>query len=452
MSGMYEPLFRHVLFPLYESVLRWRKTLRYLDEYEHNQWLGEEEIRALQWQKLQRLLRHCWEQVPYYRQQWQNLGIAAPEDIRNRDDFARLPLLTKHDIRENFDALQAGSQAGQMLYKTTGGSTGVPLRFGYTRESYERRTAVMWRGYGWAGAHPGTRTAYLWGGAVGNPSRTALLKDRAYHAAFNRRMLDSFSMSEANLAKYADAIAAFRPEVVVSYVTPIVQLATWMNGNGRRIHGVRSVVGAAETLHDFHRPVIESAFPGARAFNTYGCREFMLIASECECHDGLHVNADHLYLETLPDPLCETDPQELVLTDLSNYGMPFLRYVNGDLAIPGNGERCNCGRSLPKLRHVVGRKLDMIRSVDGRLLPGEFFPHMLKDVPSVLRFQVVQTQLDELLVKVVPDDTFSDEQERYIREQIARLLGDTVHIDLRRVEEIPLTATGKHRVTISELH
>jgi phenylacetate-CoA ligase len=93
----------------------------------------------------------------------------------------------------------------------------------------------------------------------------------------------------------------------------------------------------------------------------------------------------------------------------------------------------------------------MIRSVDGHLLPGEFFPHMVKDVPGLLRFQVIQTRLDELLVKVVPDDAFTDEQERYIRQQIARSLGDTVRVDLQRVDEIPLTATGKHRVTISEL-
>ena len=108
--SLYAPLFRRVLFPLYESGLRGRKTLRYLDEYERNQSQDEEALRALQWQKLQRLLRHCWEQVPFYRRTWGELGIRSPEDIRGLDDYARLPLLDKPTIRANFEALVAANQ------------------------------------------------------------------------------------------------------------------------------------------------------------------------------------------------------------------------------------------------------------------------------------------------------------------------------------------------------
>src|SRR3546814_13842249 len=96
--------------------------------------------------------------------------------------------------------------------------------FGYTRESYERRTAVMWRGYGWTGATLGRRALYLWGGAVGEQSRATDLKERLYHAAFHRRILNSFLMREDNMAAYADAIAAYRPEVVVAYVDPVFQI------------------------------------------------------------------------------------------------------------------------------------------------------------------------------------------------------------------------------------
>ena len=449
MSSYYETLFRRALFPLYETGLRRRGTIGYLEEYDRNQWLDREVIDALQWGKLQALLWHCWERVPYYRFQWQALGIGSIEDIRSHADYARLPVLTKQDIAANFADLQARPASKGLMYKTTGGSTGVPLRFGYTRESYERRTAVMWRGYGWAGLAPGTRALYLWGGALGGTPQAARLKDRAYHALFNRRMLDCFAMNEVNLPQYATAITRFRPRAIVSYVTPIVRLARWINESGQPIAGVRSVVGAAEALHDFQRPLIEAAFPGAQVFNTYGCREFMLIASECEHHDGLHVNADHLLVELLgADP---PSPAELAITDLSNYGMPFLRYLNGDLATAHSGGDCACGRALPRLGQVVGRKLDMIRSADGRLLPGEFFPHMLKDVAGIRKFQVVQTQLEKLLIKVVPDAAFGEAEERYVREQVSRMLGDGVTVVIHRVDEIPLSPSGKHRVTISQV-
>src|SRR3546814_2271280 len=121
------------------------------------------------------------------------------------EDYARLPVLTKADIRANFDRLKARNLQGQLLYKATGGSTGEPLRFGYTRESYERRTAVMWRGYGWTGATLGRRALYLWGGAVGEQSRATDLQERLYHPGFHRRILNSFLTREDNMAAYADA-------------------------------------------------------------------------------------------------------------------------------------------------------------------------------------------------------------------------------------------------------
>lgn len=451
MSRHYERLFRNVLFPVYEAGVARRHTLRYLRQYQADQWLAPEQVMALQWSRLKRLIEHCWDEVPFYRERWTRAG-ATPGDIRTMEDYARLPVLTKRDVRENLEDIQARSLRSSLLYKATGGSTGEPLRFGYTRESYERRTAVMWRGYGWAGAAPGRRTLLLWAGAVGTPSRLGRWKDGIYHAAFQRRMLDSFAMRDDNLGTYADAIAAYRPTVIVAYVGPLVRLAQWMVDNGRVVHGVRSVLGAAEALHAFQRPVIEAAFPGAQSYNTYGCREVMLIASECEYRDGLHVNADHLVTEMLPwDDGHGPGTGELAVTDLGNYGMPLMRYVNGDVVTAGPQAVCACGRGLPRLARVEGRRLDAIRSVDGHILPGEFFPHLLKDVAGVDRFQVVQVRRDRLRIKIVPGAGFGDEQERYIRCEVARVLGPGMGLELARVESIPLTRTGKFRVTVSQI-
>ena len=442
---IYEKLFRHVLFPLYESGLRGRKTLRYLAEYERDQWLAPEQIAELQWRKLKALLEHCHREVPYYRRRFKEIG-ATPDDIQTLADYARLPVLTKADIRANFDDIAAESWRGRILYKATGGSTGEPLRFGYTRESNDRRAAVMWRGYGWAGARMGRPTFYLWGGAVGNPSRKQVLKDRIYHALFGRRMVDSFPMSESNIAGYADAIDAYRPEVIVAYVGPLVRLAEWMLATGRKVHRPQAILGGAEALLGYQREIIERAF-GAPAFNTYGCREFMLIASECEHRDGLHVNADHLVVETGGSDAAG----DVVITDLHNYGMPFIRYQNGDLATSAAGP-CACGRGLPRLARVDGRKLDAIRTRAGHILPGEFFPHMLKDVRGIRRFQVVQRTLDALDISIVRGAEFDESGLDYARREIAKVIGgDAVEIRFHFVDDIATGANGKFRVTMSEL-
>lgn len=450
MNGLYETAFRRVLFPAYETGLRRRRTLAYLDTYRREQWLAPEQIAALQWERLQRLLDHCYREVPYYRRHWRELGI-APGDIRNLDDYARLPVLTKADIREHFDELKADSWRDRLLYKATGGSTGEPMRFGFTRESNDRRTAVMWRGYEWAGSRMGRRTLFLWGGAVGDPTRAHQLKDRLYNAVFARRVLNSFSMTEANMAEYADAIDRYRPDIIVAYVGPLVQLAEWLLACGRKVWQPHAIIGGAEAMHGFQRDAIQQAF-GAPAFNTYGCREFMLIAAECEQRHGLHVNSDHLVVELrLPDGAASgSTTGDVIVTDLFNYGMPFVRYANGDMATAST-QRCACGRGLPLLARVEGRILDAIRTPGGHVLPGEFFPHMLKDVPGVQRFQLVQRRLDHLDLSIVRGAGFDDASLEYIHREVDKVLGGSVQLHCHFVDEIPLTSSGKRRVTVSEL-
>lgn len=448
--SLYEPLFRHVLFPAYESVLRRRRTLDYLREYEASQWWSADAIAALQWGKLKRLLEHCWKEVPYYRERWQREGLSGPEDVRGPDDYSRLPVLTKQDIRENFDRLTAPSFRGELLYKTTGGSTGEPLRFGYTRESYERRIAGMHRGYGWTGARLGQRTLYLWGESL---SATGLpkLKDDLYHAAFNRKVLNAFLLTEARMASYADALAAYRPEVVVSYVAPLVNLTRWLVAHKRVIEPPQRILTAAEALHAPDRQLIEQAF-NCPVYNTYGCREVMFVAAECEHRQGLHLNADHLKVE-FGAPLDQDvagGPAELLFTDLHNYGMPLLRYANGDLGTPLQGP-CGCGRGLPRLASVDGRKLDALRTPDGRIVPGEFIVYAFLGIDGIKRYQVVQRRLDAFDIVLVRDRGFGDHTLAQIREEMARAVGPGIAYNFVYADAIPLTPSGKLRVTISEL-
>lgn len=448
MSRAYEAVFRRVLYPFYESLVLRRDTLRYLAEYERSQWLSADAIAALQWQKLKALVDHCWREVPYYRRSWTALGV-TPADIRTPADYAQLPRLTKADIRANFSDLVATSYRDRLLIKATGGSTGEPLRFGYTRESYERRSAIMWRGYDWAGARMGRRTLYLWGGAVGEPTRMQRLKDGLFHAAFARRVIDSFPMSESNMSEYADAIEAYRPEIIVAYVGPLARLAQWMLACRRRVHAPHAILGAAEALLDTQRETIERAF-GAPVFNTYGCREFMLVASECERRDGLHINSDHLVVETVSGEE-NGAAGDVVITDLHNRGMPFIRYANGDLATMATSGACACGRGLPRLSRIDGRKLDTIRTRSGHLLPGEFFPHMLKDIEGIRRFQVVQNDLDTLDISIERGAGFDPSGLDYARREIAKVIGDDVAIRFHLVDDIPTGANGKFRVTMSRI-
>ncbi len=446
---IYETLLGQFIYPLYEGLLG-RKTFRYINEYQRNQWLDKNKLQEMQWLKLKQLLAHCEQHVPYYKELWRRNGISVAA-IQSPGDLSRLPLLTKKNIRDNYDKLIADGYRQTNLRKSTGGSTGEPMVFEYTRESYERRNAVMWRGYGWTGGRMGRKTLYLWGGDVGKPSALGKIKYSIFSKLLNRKVINTHYMSATNLHEYVEAINRYKPEVIVSYVAPVNSLAEFIIRHGLSVYKPTAIITGAEALYDVQRQNIKRAF-GVTPTNTYGCREFMLIGAECEHHNGLHINVDHLYVETINDagtPV-QHEPGNIVITDLHNYGFPLVRYVNGDIAALG-GAQCGCNRGLPLLTNISGRKLDQIYTSDGHMLPGEFFIRLMMDITGVNRFQVIQDSLHELKVKIVKNERFSDENRIYIEAEIRKILGETVKINILFVDEIELTLTGKQRVTISNI-
>ena len=448
-AGSYEWLFRNLLYPLYEQTLRGRDTLRQMAEFNAREHWTAEQLQQWQLAALKRLLRHAADQVPWYREQIRSSGL-VPEDITSVADIAVLPVLTKSLVRDHYQDLIADNFRGKTFSKKTGGSTGEPFRFEITHEDYQRRMAVMWRGYSRAGARMGRRTLYLWGADILPGNSLAALKNRFYHHFFQRRMLNSFAMNEGNLDKYAASIRRYRPEIIVGYVTPLYELARHLIESGQSLPAPAAILTGAEPLRLHQRLTIAQAF-SAPVFNTYGCREVMLIASEAPGIDGMLANADQLLLETVNDhgQAVLGQPGRLLLTDLHAYGMPLIRYANGDIVSLSDAR--GKGMPWPLLTSVEGRQLDLIRTTDGRLLPGEFFPHLLKDIPGIERFQVVQKSLQKLVLRIVAGEQFDAAAKSLLLTALHNHLGPSLEVDLQQVSEIPLTASGKLRVTISEL-
>lgn len=447
---MYEQIFRNVLFPLFEGPIKRRNTHRYLREYEASQWLAPADLAKLQLSKLNSLLDHCWRNVPFLERHWRGAGL-RPGALTSLDDFQHFPVIEKRHIKENYEDMRARAGFdGPVHWKTTGGSTGDPFRFEYTEEVYARRTAVMWRGYRWCGTDLGRRTAYVWG--VGKaPSRMGGLKEQLYARAFNRLVLNSFHMSEAKLGDYARALTRFAPKVVVGYVAPLRMLARWALDNDFRLHRPLSVLTGAEALLRPDRELISKAF-GAPVYNTYGCREVMLLACECEEQRGLHVSADHLLLETVDASgrQVREGGGAICITDFHNRVMPLVRYLNGDQATRTD-RRCGCGRGLPLLESVDGRILDVILGADGSIVPGEALVYVMLGFPQVSQWQVVQHSIDSLDVLIVAPRPLTDAEKTDLVGRIAEKTGPGTAIQIREVQDIPLTPSGKRRVTVSHI-
>jgi phenylacetate-CoA ligase len=456
MTDLYGLAFRKVLYPAWETALRRRPTLAHLSRLERTQWCSSDELEALQSEELRKLLRHAFASSPHYRRRFEAAGI-HPDDIRGVEDIRKLPLLTREEAVDSAEERKSESAPLPDIRKMTSGTTGTPLSFAYDHGSEYWRQATKLRGYGWAGYRPGDRSLHFWGSmdSVRTPKTRVRLKQSLDHLVRREHYVNCAELSEEALEHAVHEIRTRKPAVIVCYAQAGAALARYVAATGKRDWDDIAVISAAERLFPADRAALVEAF-GPGVFETYGSREVMLIAAECPAHEGLHVSMENLVVEVIvredgkERPARPGELGEVVVTDLHNHGSPFIRYLNGDLAIPMAESRCACGRSLSRLEAVEGRATDTLRDGEGRPVAGMFFIVLFSVLADqVRRFQVVQRKDRSVDVRLVPGGAFDASLPQRVQTTCARFLPG---IDLRAevVPDIPTGPSGKLRVVMVE--
>jgi phenylacetate-CoA ligase len=404
----YGALFEKVLLPAWERGIRRRDTLTLLEHLERSQWLDAEARERADIASLVHLLTHAGRHVPYYRELFRQQHF-DPRGVKSRRDLAELPLLTREIVRERYDDLIDPAYRGLNLKKGTSGSTGKPLKFEYSPNSECWRQAVKLRGYGWAGYRPGLKTFFYWAAvAAGMPT----FKVRLDRALRRETFFDSMKQDEAARRAALAILRRKRPEIIVCYTQACAQFARWINEHGYRDWPDTPVICAAEAVLPADRAVLAEAF-GPHIFETYGSRETMLIAAECEQHQGMHLSDENLLVELVQGgrPVAPGETGDVVITDLHNFGMPMIRYVNGDMAMFAAEGRCGCGRGLRRFERVDGRRAAIMRDGHGNVVPGIVFHVLFSDARReiVRQFQAVQSRDGAVVLKVVRGRDFAEE-------------------------------------------
>lgn len=449
---LYSRLVRDVFVPM----TLWRRgetaQLRYLREFERTQFLSEEELRHLQWAKLQSLLHHAYARCPYYRARFAERSL-RPGDLRALEDLRNLPILEKRDIQERGAELIARDwPADDLIPNQTGGSTGTPIRFHLSRDRKCSRAAATLRHNRWAGWEVGDRAAVLWGAPRDRPANT--LRSRL-HAFLTREptWLDTGALTEASMHQFLHTLRRTRPKILQAYAGAAVLFARWLEATGHTPYHPHAIVTSAEMLTDDDRRLLERVF-ACPVFNRYGCREVSVIASECPAHQGLHVMAEGLFLEieTPTGPAAPGETGNILVTDLLNHAMPLIRYRIGDVGSWAAG-KCLCGRGLPRLDELAGRVTDFLVGSEGTLVSGVFLAtYVVAHRPSLGQVQIHQDQPGHVTYRLCPGPGYDHAADsHYLRHATRQHLGANATADVVPVRELPRAASGKFLFSCSSV-
>jgi len=426
-----------------------------LAEFRAAQWGDPAIFRARQTGRLADLLVHATTRVPFYAERM--LG-ATPEAIRS-DPWGCLqafPVLERNNLEHHLEELTCDVGQGVLPY-SSGGSTGVPVRFYRDRRYLAAAIASTQLCYEWAGLRRGERHIRLWGATRDFRDRQARLKGIGRWLC-DVTFLDAFRMGEEDMRRYVRFLNRRPVACLEGYAESLFALAEFAEHEGLRVTPPGGIMSSAGMLHPHMRETVERVF-AAPVFDRYGCREVSSIAAECERHRGLHILGETTIVELVDRDareVSEGETGEILVTNLWNYTTPFIRYRVGDEAVRG-ADCCDCGRPYPLLERIVGRTGAGVVRDDGTTVPPVFFAQLLgveENHGNIASFQIVQETTDWVRVRLVsrrgtggPDGPARDSIAARIRE----VMESACRVDFEVVEEIEPTPTGKHLSVVSRV-
>lgn len=437
----YTFLASRLLFPLHEH-LKGHDTVASLRELELSQWWSPERLLQAQARQLETFVRAIVARVPYFRERIDSRYItpaATPLPL-----LRALPITDKTEIRSHLDAWRS-ADAGPLARHSTSGSSGEPLHFllGKHRVSFD--IAAKWRATRWWNVDIGDREMVLWGSPieVGTQDRIRALRDQLLRSKLiGARDLDTKRMDEilAQMLRY-------RPKMLFGYPSGLARIAAHARQRGMdmRPAGVQVAFCTSEVLQPEWRHLIADTF-GCGVANEYGARDAGFIARECP-HGGLHITAEEVIVEIVDEHGQHVAPGEegdILVTNLAGPEFPFIRYRTGDRGSYSTTP-CACGRGLPVLAEVAGRRNDGLVSASGAWIHGSAINHLMRDIVGLNAYRITQDTPEALDVQVVLDTPLREHDKQYLVERARQVLGASAQIHVRQVDAIPPLANGKFR-------
>lgn len=448
MSSLYGAVIRRVLYPLSES-LHSTNVLHHLRFLEQSQYWPEDQLREYQWDRIKKLLIHAYNNTVFYRRSFDALGI-KPDDVKDYSDYEKLPILTKKDLKNSMTELRAHNlPEREFVESTTGGTTADYTGFYLNKGCLDAKTAATVRHDRWCGWDIGEKEAIIWPASIDFKEETGFvgnLKNDFFH---RKLRLYAGVLNEEILEEICNKLYRFKPSLIRGFPNAMSIVAEYLDSKGKnRVHPV-AIKSVGEPLSVHTRKTLERVFD-CRVFNYYLSRESATIASQCGELSHMHINAENLYVEFLQDakPVADGTPGDIVVTDVNNYGVPFLRYRIGDIGTPVAG-RCSCGRRLPRMDMTAGRESDfLISPADGSYVMGLSLLVPFVENPRVGQLQVIQDSRDHIVLRIAKGEGFKDSEMKEFEAVVRNIFHGQMRYSYEFVNSIMAERSGKYRFAI----
>lgn len=400
--------------------------------------------------RLQSIIRYAYEKVPFYNEMMKNSGI-KPEEIKTSNDLNKLPILRKKDIRGNLgEIVSKDFDVKNLRMKSTSGSTGEPLSIYLSSREIEFRMAKHLR----ANISCGQKVFDRWVTLTGPQHFGKTTRLQRLFRFYVPTPVSVFDDVSTQISK----IERLKPDILDGYSSSLFLLANEIEKTNVKTIKPRFIIGGAELIDKYSRKHIEEVF-GVQFFDQYSSVELERMAWQCHEGEGYHIDADALILQFLDkngDEVSAGEKGEIVCTSLFNYSMPLIRYAVGDVGTPSS-ETCECGRTLPLMKMVEGRKDSLLILPNGRILTPRAFTialHEFKYYNSIEKFKIVQKKLDafEFNIKMKNNTLKENILKTELTDHLKTIFkSDELTFEINLVEDITLDKNGKLMSVVSEL-
>jgi len=416
----------------------------YLAELEQSQWWSKEKLEQLQCERLQRLISYVSKGVPYYQKVFAQYGI-NPNQIQTPADLKKLPMLSKKDVKINTkELISRDYNVKNLRSEATSGTTGSPLTVYMNNEAYIYNRAVQTLRFSWAG-YNGTEKIAIMGGYKVVPISQKNPPFWITNYWNNQIHMSTYHLGYDTWKYYFDKLRGAKVKFLRGYPSAVGLLAKFISQNNKYLP-LKAVILGSEPIYEWQKIAIKGAF-NCPIYNNYSQAERVLSGANCGSSRNLHLIMEAGIAEFEPSPYIN-GKYNMVATSLVNYGMPLIRYQLGDIT-SFVSVNCSCGRKYQMISPVETKLEDFIITPSGKFISASLLTFPFKKAKSIISSQIVQYDINKLMVNIVTNKLFSNDDKKDLIRNIESCIEKGMHIKVKKVNEIARTENGKHRFVIS---